>query len=430
MIQTDSGPTTAERNFHEEILNRPLQKKIGLIFAVGACNAVLGYNVLINSTIQLCVEEWGMSLTAVQQISQVPSLLCLVGSLLAAAVIGRFGRRTVGIVGMAVLVITGILPAIFTSMGFWGILIARAIGGIFTGFILPIGTSMVADYFEGTQRRVMMGVNMAFGSLVSGVILNQVAGALCAINWRMTYWVFAFFLLFFILAFFIPKTGKEQLAEMRAAGQAGKFSDIFKQSGKVWKYCIFLFFFLIVGHIHSITASTIIFEKALGGPVIIGTSFSVMTAGGVLGALTYAFFTKPLKKFSAPVLFLITAVGLIIAATATSLPVFLFGIFLGCGVCFTSITSMINSLVGSNAATGATVGALALANIAYNGGQYFTNLVLNPVGAGIFGADDAGNPLGSSVYLAGACLALLLCIASLISALKQKQGTGDHLLDF
>ena len=427
-------------DYNAEIRDRPISKKIGIVLALGCCACALGYNVLINTSLPYCVEAWGMSLTAVQQLSNLPSLIGLVGSLVAAPIIGQFGRRIVGSVSMAILVITGLLPVLVTSMGYTEILVARGIGGFFAGLLIPIGTSLAADYFAETQKRFMMGFNMAFSSFVCGVLLNQVAGALCAsgiassgaeTGWRNTYWVFAVFILFFILILVgIPKTSKEQLAQMKASGQGGKFTDVFKQNGKVWKYVIFLFFWLIVGHIHSITAGTIVLQRGFGDANIIATSFSVMTAGGAVGGLCYAFFCKPMKKFAMPVMLLIGTIGFVVIGTATNAAVFFIGIFIGCGICFVGISSMINALVGANANAGTTVGALALANLAYNGGQYMTPLILNPVGAAVFGADAAGNPLGSSVYLAGAVLAGILCVVAFISALRQKQGEGEHLLDF
>lgn len=430
----------AQVDFNAEVRDRPISRKIGIVLAVGCCACALGYNVLINTSLPYCVEAWGMSLTAVQQLSNLPSLIALVGSLVAAPIIGQFGRRIVGSISMAILVITGLMPVLITSMGYTEILVARGIGGFFTGLLIPIGTSLAADYFATTQKRFMMGFNMAFSSAVCGVALNQVAGALCAagiasagpeVGWRNTYWVFAVFIVFFVLILIgIPKTTKEQLAQMKASGQGGKFTDIFKQNGKVWKYVIFLFFWLVCGHIHSITAGTIVLQRGFGDANIIATSFSVMTAGGAVGGLCYAFFCKPMKKFAMPIMLLIAAIGFVIIGTATSAIVFFVGVFIGCGICFVGISSMINALVGANANIGTTVGALALANLAYNGGQYLTPIILNPVGAALFGADAAGNPLGSSVYLAGALLAVILFVASLISALKQKQGEGEHLLDF
>ena len=434
------GQNLTQVDYNATLRDKPINKKILLILAIGCCNCATGYIVLVNTSLQYCVDAWGMSLTAVQQISNLPAIISLLGSVLAAPLISRFGRKIVGSVSMLVLVITGVLPAIITTMDYMGILVTRGIGGLFAGTLIPIGTSLAADYFAGTQKRFMMGFNMAFSSILCGVGLNQVAGALCASGviamgpaegWRNTYWVFApFIVLFVIILIGVPHPSKEQRAAEKASGQGGKITDVFAQNGKVWKYAIFMFFWLICGHIHSITAATIVAEKGFGDANIIATSFSIMTAGGAIGGLFYAFFCKPIKKFSMAFMLAISAVGFLLVGLSTNLAMFFVGVFLGCGVCFIGIVSLINSLVGSNASAGKVVGALALANIAYHAGEFATPLILNPISAAVFGADAAGNPLGSGVYLTGACLSVILCVVALISALKTKQGEGDHLLDF
>jgi MFS family permease len=78
------------------------------------------------------------------------------------------------------------------------LLIIRAFFGIGAGLIIPLSTSLIADFFEGEERTKMMGYSGSV-SHFGGVIFLLLSGWLACMSWRYTFGVYALSLLIILM---------------------------------------------------------------------------------------------------------------------------------------------------------------------------------------------------------------------------------------
>jgi MFS family permease len=94
------------------------------------------------------------------------------------------------------------------------LLIIRALFGIGAGLIIPLSTSLIADFYEGVERTKMMGYSGST-SHFGGVIFLLVSGWLACISWRYAFVVYGLALVIILMVlFWLPEPESK-----RAAGQ-------------------------------------------------------------------------------------------------------------------------------------------------------------------------------------------------------------------
>lgn len=102
--------------------------------------------------------------------------------------VDRFGRRNVLIVSTFLYGIAGVSGLVIESIVL--LLVSRALLGVFLAGIMTSVTALVGDYFVGSERNRVAGLQgafMSFGTLVFVVI----AGLLAEIHWRVGFTLFA-----------------------------------------------------------------------------------------------------------------------------------------------------------------------------------------------------------------------------------------------
>ncbi|WP_062049444.1 MFS transporter [Bacillus sp. JCM 19034] len=85
------------------------------------------------------------------------------------------------------------------------LLFFRAILGIGVGLMMPLSTSLVADFFDGQERTATMGQVSAVNNL-GGVVLFLLSGVLASVTWRAAFSVYVLVIVsMVIIYFFLPK---------------------------------------------------------------------------------------------------------------------------------------------------------------------------------------------------------------------------------
>ncbi len=118
-----------------------------------------------------------------------PMLFIALSGPLVGYAVDRFGRCRVLIASMLCYGIAGISPLILESLG--AILVSRAFLGVFLAGILTSVTALIGDYYSGSERRRIAGLQgtfMSFGTVVFVVL----GGLLAEIHWRMGFLLFAY----------------------------------------------------------------------------------------------------------------------------------------------------------------------------------------------------------------------------------------------
>jgi len=113
-----------------------------------------------------------------------PALFVVLGGPVVGFLTDKLGRKPVLVLSIFIGGLGGSLGAVFTSLG--GILCTRALVGLSIAGAMTATNSLIADYFEGSQRTKFMGRQAAMGGLTSVVFL-PVGGLFSGINWRLAF---------------------------------------------------------------------------------------------------------------------------------------------------------------------------------------------------------------------------------------------------
>ena len=141
----------------------------------------------------------GTDPTLIKLVLTLPSLLIIPFSLLCGWLVKRVQKKYILLVGLVIYFFGGIGGAL--AQNITQLLIIRAIFGMGVGLVIPLSTSLIADFYEGTERTKMMGYSGSV-SHFGGVIFLLVSGWLACISWRYAFAVYGLSLLIFLMILF------------------------------------------------------------------------------------------------------------------------------------------------------------------------------------------------------------------------------------
>lgn len=144
-----------------------------------------------------------VSKATIQTFFSITALPQFIALLLAGILATKLGKKAVILIGALLWTVSGLLPMMLNNFSM--ILVSRVFLGFSLGLIQPIGTSMIADFYEGDQRATLMGFQSAIIG-VSGSILTFAIGLLLNLGWRMAFLIYLVGLIVFALTWiYLPK---------------------------------------------------------------------------------------------------------------------------------------------------------------------------------------------------------------------------------
>jgi MFS family permease len=153
----------------------------------------------------------------VRLVLTIPSLLIAINSPIAGYLVDNVGRKRVLIVSVLLAGLAGLSGYVAPTLP--TILIGRAFLGIAVAGVMTSTSTLIADYWYGTERSRMMGLQAgAMG--IAGTFLLPVIGVLADSGWRSPFLVhaLAFVVVPFILAAIYEPQLKERCLEKPPAG--------------------------------------------------------------------------------------------------------------------------------------------------------------------------------------------------------------------
>ena len=114
----------------------------------------------------------------------------------------KIGKKRTSIISLIIFSISGTAGLYLNTIE--SLLLSRAILGVSIAALMIVATSLVGDYFSGTQRDKYMGIQGAFTS-VGGIIFVVGGGFLSDIDWRLAFSIYGIgiILLPFVIKFLI-----------------------------------------------------------------------------------------------------------------------------------------------------------------------------------------------------------------------------------
>lgn len=245
---------------------------------------------------------------------------------LAAPVIGviadKLGRQNLLIASLVLYGLSGMSGFILDSLV--ALLVGRALLGVAVAGVMTLGTALVSDYFQGSERDRYMGLQQASTGF-GGLIFLTAGGALAELHWRGPFAVYA---VAFILLPAVIRYLKED--GHRTAATSGGAAPNPGRTEKTW---LVLTALCLAGFMNSIAFYLIpsqlpfyLRDIGLAGPSSAGFAMGIMTLMSALASLGYGKLRSRLSPSSILAFgFVLMGCGLMVVSTANSLPTLMVG---------------------------------------------------------------------------------------------------------
>jgi len=150
----------------------------------------------------------GVDITLIKLVLTLPSLLIIPSSLIGGLLASRMKKKYLLLLGLAIYFLGGVGGGFARSIN--ELLLIRALFGIGAGLIIPLSTSLIADFYEGEERAKMMGYSGSV-SHFGGVIFLLLSGWLACVSWRYAFGVYALALVIILMVLlWLPEPQSKQ----------------------------------------------------------------------------------------------------------------------------------------------------------------------------------------------------------------------------
>ena len=321
----------------------------------------------------------------VQFIVSLPALLIIVTNLLFPWLCSLLKTRSLALTGLLLYVVAG--AGCFFVDDIWLLLAMRALLGVSVGMIMPLSTGLLAYYFPPERQASLMGLSAAMNQM-GGVVATLLAGLLANIEWNYAFLVYLLGLVAVVLVLLY-------LPDERLKGGSGPSLGLMKRfhPSVVGMFLVMVLFFIYPTRFAlSAHAGTGLSNNAITF-IMVGLDVVAFLVGLVFGKLMQGF--RHGMKYVAPAGFI---VGYLLLSLGSDLPLLLagsavIGIANGIGVPY------LNTIASMKAGKEAASTVMPLLSAALYLGQFLSPLVVTPLGALCFGAEDLLAPFKAGVII-------------------------------
>lgn len=381
---------------------RPRRLPAVLLLA-GSCMPVLGA-VLLAPVLPAMTKAFATTPGAeimVPVVLTLPALLIALLAPVAGQIADRVGRKKLLIAAMAAYTFFGTAPLWADSLA---IVLASRVGvGIAEAAIMTVCTTLITDYYTGTDRDRYLGMQVLVATLAATAFF-ALGGVLGSIGWRAPFWLYlAAALIAIPMAFVLWEPARDSA---KAKSAPVPWRQIAAPSA-VSLYGGIVFYALIVQLPYVLTNLGVTDVGAIGA----GTAAASLATAA--GAISFRFAAKAGPSRLLPVAFALAGIGLIAVWTAASVPLALIGAVVtsaGTGLLLpTLLTWAVSSLEleQRGRGTGIWTGVLYI-------GEFVSPIVLGIAASAIGGLQSALGVLG-----------VLSALAALISLIA-RPGHRSH----
>lgn len=267
------------------------KKKVALAFGILSMNLLLMSGSVVGAAIAAIAESFpDEPISKVQMLTSIPQLGQLIATLLFTWLTYKLTRKNIGVVSIAIVVVSGMLP-IFYNSSLNIILACMTLFGFGLGLISNVGPVLLQEHFDGEERASVMGWAVGFNNI--GMMgFTAVGGILGSADWHNLFWIYGVGIVI-LAAFLILVPQDTRIQDSETSG---------KQSGNFWAtlkslngfvYVIILITFITSLAMMFFMANQSILLASKGN----GTGYTAMvTALGNVGGILTAFGLRYIRK--------------------------------------------------------------------------------------------------------------------------------------
>ncbi len=217
----------------------------------------------------------------VKLVLTIPALFIAIGGPIVGIIIDRWGRKPMLIFSIILYGISGASGFFFDSLV--EILISRALFGFAVAGIMTTSFALAGDYFEGSRRDRIIGLQSAFGTF-GGVMFLLAGGYLADISWKAPFLIYL--LAFTVLPFVIRFINDSKIQKRKQIQE--------KRTKEKTTYLIFPLAFFSMVIVYLTPLQIPFYLKELGN--ISNTEIGIAIASTYLAAGVTSIFYKKIKS--------------------------------------------------------------------------------------------------------------------------------------
>jgi predicted MFS family arabinose efflux permease len=245
----------------------------------------------------------GISPATAAQVGTLPALFAVISGFLIGQLTGKkLKYKTSLILYLVIAMVGGILPMFIST---WPVIMfSRACIGLGVGAFYALPPAILPRFYDPAGAAKNLGMGNAFAS-AGGMAMMLIVGALAGIKWNYS---FAVYFIFLIPLICIIAGMPEPPAD--APVDASKPKEKLSLPAPVIINCLFACIMTLFMVPVFMSVSYIVTTSQGHTPFVASVISSFFNIGGVLGSVLFGIIYKSLKKFSAPVIILLEALGL------------------------------------------------------------------------------------------------------------------------
>ena len=260
------------------------------------------------------------STTTIQFLATCPSVVIIFMSLLTGKLAQHMAKKYLAMFSASMFLVSALggflFHGSFPLLIFWQVIL-----GVGIGILVPLGTSLIADYFTGEERSGLLGLQSAFIS-VGGVVLSLLAGALATIEWYYSYLALLLIIPGFLLLLFgLPLDHPHPKHEL----SGGRSKVTLKV---VLFYGVTAFLFMLFFNVISTNLALHLKESGIAGSVHSGIATSLFMLSGAIAGVMFKLLRRLFGERVIALGFFNLALGGFVIGMGSSFPIILIGSFI------------------------------------------------------------------------------------------------------
>jgi MFS family permease len=294
---------------------RPAGPAQALVLLLSSCLAVLGAVLL--APVLPHIEDAFAGTPGVKALTPIvltaPALVIGLTATVAGRIVDRLGRKRLLVTALVVYAIVGTAPLWLPSLQL--IVVSRILVGLTEAAIMTCCTTLLADYFHGSQRERYFGLQVVF-TTVAATIFFGIGGALGAENWRTPFWLYAVSL---PLAAAAARLVWQPAPRAQAAARAEKLAPL------PWRTLRTPVLVTLLGglvfYVLIVELSFKLDDIGVKSAATIGLASAIASLGTAVGAFLFGRLAKLGPAVTVPLAFGLSGLGLVGMGLASAVPV-------------------------------------------------------------------------------------------------------------
>ena len=371
-----------------------IKAMVAIFVASLLCQSVNAISLIMQGVVQ---EYPGTATTTAQLIISVANLLGIVSMLIVGKAVCFTAKKNVLLVFMGLLA-AGALVGYFATRDLAMVFVACGIVGFAAGGLIPLGSALISEHFDGAVRATVMGMQSIFVN-GGGMLIQLAGGFLAAIYWKNLFLVYlASIVIAVVVALLLPKGSIEAPA---GKGEKVKLFTPFLGTMMLQGFIVGLAMMAFMANI-----TFYVFDLGVGDESSAGLITMAFSGGAVLFGVLIAKIMKLLGRNVFGVALAFSAVALWMFALTSDFTLFVVaGVLAGAG--FTMHNTPYYTLAPANCNPAAMTMTISLYTIAMQGGMIVCPIVLTPLAGILGGSLSASFMVGAAITSVGAVIAFI-----------------------